>query len=448
VGNQDGAKPDFFFVPLGRERGGYLDLLGLPPDADVTTVGRRELEYWKKSESDFKQGRSKLKDQLQKGKITQEEFDAEVEALKSARTKRDAELNEKKQKYGAAQAERRELVREGRADESSPWAAMCVAGVDRQTFWKELTKPRGILSAEPQWLAAVERRWVRDTDEAPVVAPGQPDGRCLDVLADLPYLTQEEVTRRQRWFRTVQARRAESKRAELQTKAAQKEITKEQALAEWTQWQAEAKAQLELLARRLEEHRAADRGGGPGGGAGLGLGKDALGRSRFFAPEGVDVATVVRLAQERDLIRLLCADALWEEVRYTNREHWQQQLDTWAQKSARPGPWLRRQSDGEPVSEDDWEYPALCRPVIRSIDRLEARELGEISKKPDRSGAVHGGPDPALAALMKALLGAGAAGQARAEPQPDATRGKRGRPIPLEEFKAMLADLARRATGD
>jgi len=65
----------YYFVPLGRDRGGYFDLLKLPPTADQVQAINAEGIYINELEIAFKAKRKSLRDSLGSKKITQEEFD-------------------------------------------------------------------------------------------------------------------------------------------------------------------------------------------------------------------------------------------------------------------------------------------------------------------------------------------------------------------------------------
>ena len=71
----------YYFVALGRERGGYLDTIGLPANASEIEVGKAEREYTLALQKEHKLSRKKLKATLEEKKITQEEFDAEAQKL-------------------------------------------------------------------------------------------------------------------------------------------------------------------------------------------------------------------------------------------------------------------------------------------------------------------------------------------------------------------------------
>src|SRR5690242_13228944 len=96
-----------YFVPLGRECGGYLDFLGLPPDASVGDVGRKQTEYLKGLETTFKERRKEMRKALEESTISAQEFEAKIEQLKDERTKNEQKLNELRAKFDIVQAERR-----------------------------------------------------------------------------------------------------------------------------------------------------------------------------------------------------------------------------------------------------------------------------------------------------------------------------------------------------
>ena len=61
----------YYFVPLGRERGGLLDLLGLPPDATLSEVEDKQAKYRQELQNVFRQNRKALKERPE---ITLQEF--------------------------------------------------------------------------------------------------------------------------------------------------------------------------------------------------------------------------------------------------------------------------------------------------------------------------------------------------------------------------------------
>jgi len=119
----------YFFVPLGRERGGYLDLLKLPPTANLAQVINAENMYINELEGDFKiKKRKPLKESLKLKKITQEEFDEQVKVWKDEKTQATVELNKLKGNFRKAMAEKRKLANQGIQIKDHVWQDIHLAG--------------------------------------------------------------------------------------------------------------------------------------------------------------------------------------------------------------------------------------------------------------------------------------------------------------------------------
>jgi F0F1-type ATP synthase epsilon subunit len=78
---------DFYFVPFGKERGGYLDLLGLPPNASEAEVATRGVEHRKQADKERREKAKELADKQKSGNITKEEYEAEYARLEEGRNK-------------------------------------------------------------------------------------------------------------------------------------------------------------------------------------------------------------------------------------------------------------------------------------------------------------------------------------------------------------------------
>ena len=328
--------PAYYFVPLGRERGGLLDFLGLPPDADVGEVGRKQTEYLKSLERAFKDGRKALKKERDEDKtISPQEYDAKRQKLEEERTKKERKLNELKEKFNTAQAERRSAKSAGRQEETI-WLEMYRRFVDApQEFWRFLLRPRPLAHVPLSLLLEIEQRWIGPHVHGQRNAAGPPP--AFDRLA-----------------------------------------------------------------------------------------------SQLFSARGpVDLTALAALVTERDLICLLAADALWGEIRYTNRERWRDVIEQWATEVAALGPRLQH----EAVEDEPPDYPALCRPTKLMIESLEAEEIGAWTQAPDRGTQLQ--RETELEALLAALLAQEQGRdhtQSNAEPTSEITL----EPQQLEDLLALL----------
>jgi hypothetical protein len=154
------AGQGYYFVPLGRERGGYLDFLGLAPDADAYGVSEKHLAYLEDAERAFKKGRAALREELKENKITKQEFDAKVAQLEAERTKKEQQLNELKEKYEAVVGDARRGARNARRPPDPIWYEMIRRFASAAEFWQLLARPRPLASVPVALLLEVEQNWI------------------------------------------------------------------------------------------------------------------------------------------------------------------------------------------------------------------------------------------------------------------------------------------------
>src|SRR2546423_13144668 len=140
------AGQGYYFVPLGRERGGYLDFLGLPPDTDSFGVSEKHATYLKDAERAFKAGRKALKEDLRENRITQQEFDAKVAQLEAERTKKEQQVNELKEKYDVVVGSEQRGARNARRQPDPLWYEMIRRFANAAEFWQLLARPRPLAS--------------------------------------------------------------------------------------------------------------------------------------------------------------------------------------------------------------------------------------------------------------------------------------------------------------
>jgi hypothetical protein len=118
----------YYFVSLGRERGGLLDVLGLPPNASELEIGNKEAEYKKRCQSELKNQLKEFNKRLQTGEITKEEVETKTAELKEQKEGKLTKLNEVRAKFDKQLAERRIRRREGKTiDDESGWSELLTA---------------------------------------------------------------------------------------------------------------------------------------------------------------------------------------------------------------------------------------------------------------------------------------------------------------------------------
>lgn len=440
---------EYYFVPLGREPGGYLDFLRLRPDADADTVAAKEAEYRVGLKNELRKQRGVLLEQKKAKLITEEEYRAKLEERNATNDKELADFQQLKQKFELLQAERRKLANDGRPEMSSAWAeAYASFGHDPAKFWQFLLAARPLPQVEAEVLEAIGARWLKPAGRETVVGTAEPEDVVRDVLADQSLLAAAEIKQREKWLRTLQQRELEWRKQILTEEVKRKDKTR-------------AEAQ-ELLTRRSEEMGRAERafqqlrqpvnvspGGNPASAASARWKR--LSQFRLFLSDTVDLSTVRGLRHEQELIRLLLADALWSELRGTHRDFWSNQIGTWAKEVGNLGPRLRLEHNGPPVATRGGDYPVLSQLADRTIDRLEAKDLGDLSQEPERRGGPPDLSDPMMAAFLRALLAADQKrsanddeSSANGEAASDSAAAARAK---LEELRALFELLGRSQGG-
>jgi hypothetical protein len=422
----------YYLVPFGREPGGYLDLLGLPPDASESQAGRRDCEFLKEIDAAFRLKYREAAKSQKAGRITQEEFDAQVKVLEDQKNRQLTELSDLRSKFDLIQSERRRLANEGRTDDSVDWLELYRWCSDSpEEGWRFLLARRAPGAVDPRMLAEVERRWITSGAPFLVVPPSGVGCRPLELAAQWATLPESNAGVRTSQFRRDVERQTKEQRQLIRARVAKGELTPEQGEADEKYADEVAQRDSSLLDGFMQEARAAALGPQPRPGPARQPPQEFKHLPSGQVPSSgpVGLASVANLITERDLIPLLAADALWGELRFTNRDYWCARIEDWAKEVARLGPSLGPRAGVPERPALKPEFPVLCRPVGRALGRLEAEELGDLAQQPDRTR--HQGPDAELADLLASLLGKGGG---------SAGRGRR--PQSLAE---LLAALERRA---
>lgn len=120
----DNLISDYYFVPLGREPGGYHDLIGVPPTASENEVASAEHKYRRDIENNYRRNCNEYRKKKEKKEITKEELDAQVEEWKKEKSKKLAEINKLKGNYNKSIGEKRKHRNLGLKDDSVIWLDM------------------------------------------------------------------------------------------------------------------------------------------------------------------------------------------------------------------------------------------------------------------------------------------------------------------------------------
>lgn len=208
------SEQEYYFVPLGRERGGLLDFFGLPYSARQNQAKTELTRYRQRLAadlagktarleiqliaSDLKRGLMTQKDgdhrlkrikggllkalktrlqndeidkaaydaqveereleiagliaQAEASPITREEFEVQVKQWKAEETEHLTRLNDLNTAYEQMLTRRRELEQKGLADDSVVWLEIVPSFQDKQSFWRQILERRPLPQVGPEWL--------------------------------------------------------------------------------------------------------------------------------------------------------------------------------------------------------------------------------------------------------------------------------------------------------
>lgn len=152
---------ELYLVPFGREPGGYLDVLGLPPNATGAAVAEQAKQYRQKLRTEL---RTKVKDLIarqESGEITKEEFESRKAELEADANKGEADFNKLKETYDQQRSQQRGMKRSGQQEEAAGWVPL-LRGLDgdADTVRQLLARRRPLPQVSPEFIDQVTRKWV------------------------------------------------------------------------------------------------------------------------------------------------------------------------------------------------------------------------------------------------------------------------------------------------
>ncbi len=168
-----------YFVSFGREQGGLLALLGLPPDTSIAEVGRKKRDYQKSLDGDLRKRRSELKAEREAGRITPEIFEAEAEKEGTEKTARLTKLNALSEAWEKGRSQRRALFQSAETSSGSIWREMSHR-LSAEDVWNSLSRPFPVPQVDAARLQQALERWLGSQNVAP--------GRQFPLLASNRYV--------------------------------------------------------------------------------------------------------------------------------------------------------------------------------------------------------------------------------------------------------------------
>jgi hypothetical protein len=339
-------------------------------------------------------------------------------------------------------------------DESVAWLEMfgSISG-GRQVFWNSVRECRPIPDVSRGLLDAVEARWIVG-DKPVYLVPANGEGReCLEVVADSNGVTDKQAARIEAEFKQRLEQHHTQLSKELNARVERGDLDRDEGQSQLVKSKEQAEQQVSLLAELKRQLKATvhhDAKVEPASTTSTVAGTVAetsrLPSDTSKPIRDVDLATLTALCTERDLIRLLAADALWGELRHTNREFWREKLGAWATELASLSPWLAPDGNENRAISEHVEFPGLSRITNFAIDRLPCEQLEELSQQPDRNARRR--QQQAVEAMLAALLGRNAASENPGADQVDGDSGaskQSGKAEPTAQdmaaFKAFLDQL-------
>jgi hypothetical protein len=199
MGTTNFLKDDYYFVAFGREKGGYFDILNLPPDASEEEANEEDRKHRVKLDKDFKTARKEYKNQLEKKEITQEEFDAKVKIIKEEKDQKESELNRLLEIYNAEISRIRKMENEGKSFENLTWHNMYKIGHGNPGIKSlaERNSPLPVIDSEKisrikkqflDYVRSYEEPYTPEKSTPPAsesVEPGYGPDFCLSDLSEL-----------------------------------------------------------------------------------------------------------------------------------------------------------------------------------------------------------------------------------------------------------------------
>lgn len=364
----------YYFVPLGREPGGLLDFLGLPPGARQDEVKTKLTQYRQTIAADLagKTARLNVKliaSDLQRNQITQKDFDYTLKRIRGGLLKEyKVALEHKEISQEAFDAKKRDA--EAEIEE-------LIAAAQRSPVTREEVE-------------AQEKRWQAEQND------------LLTHVNDLNKSYESRLTHQRDLLQRGLADDSVSWLEPFGSFPSREEF-----------WR------LALARRPLAQQPAAAQSP----------------PANPKATARVDSLAALRdLVESRDRQYLEWTDLLWTSEPGTNRALWHAKVLAWIAELAKLGPALdlHRSGTSKPVTP---EFPVLAEPTPLAINRLARDEVEEVEHGPRRS-KPESSLDPA--ALLAELLGRAVRARPGPGPQGGGQTAQPGAQLSFDEFVRLM----------
>lgn len=333
---------DYYFVPLGRERGSYLDILGLPSNATETEAAERENHYRNRIDAESRNRRRRLKVQL----------DYQALAHKVSSGEMDASAFE-----GGLEELRSKFVNVKQLD-----AKLNRGVIDQDGYDAELRRLEG--EFESVKIEAERHPLTSEEYEAHIKELEQQNNDRESQLNQLRSVFQA----------TLAQRRALARSGMVDTSVPWRDLYQTYRAPE--------------LFRRLV------------------LGPSPISAEPYsdWSPKSgspTSLPELRELVRQHRISVLSCADLLWDAEQRPGRGLWHAKIDWWIEELLRQELPLQSAAEVRQLAEEP-EYPTLCRPTQVMMDHLDIDDSAE-SERPSW-GEEYAAPLD-IHALLAALFG-------------------------------------------
>jgi hypothetical protein len=207
---------NYYFVTFGRERGGYLELLGLAPDASKIAVKRKQAQYSQALDQEYRKAIQTAQARQRAGEITEEELKVQEQRAQNTRSEKGMKLQELKKVFESADIQEREIENSGQQMQADGWRPL-YQPLEIGTVWNDLFRQpldqvdmKQMEHLREQWRAVLMGQAVpsglHSGNYTPAAVLAWIQQRCLFHLTAADMLWQQlEFTNRDYWERQIHA---------------------------------------------------------------------------------------------------------------------------------------------------------------------------------------------------------------------------------------------------
>lgn len=236
--------------------------------------------------------------------------------------------------------------------------------------WSFLLRRRAVSGVDITMIRQIEQRWLAGVTEQFLIPQTRSGHRLNDFPVELPWL-EHQTGEVDDWYRSAvrnwrhnrEVHRKERKPTSPTTKSDENRSADQEFVERFT---GVLKQMRKALSRQNSTAAA-----------------NALASQRVVGQNQVDFSSIADLVLERDMLGVLTADALWSQLRFTNRVHWKSVLAQWRDELEQLGPEFRTSARGHRLRSRSSDYQALTSPPDLFIERLERGESLDVNQERD-----------------------------------------------------------------